>query len=194
VKGFLQRPESFQAEVDKRKAPEGYTKVSLERSRAKCQRRLKDAFTAEQMAFRSYTRGKVSEEVYDHECAQLRAEQTRLREEIERYDRELADMDKLASAADAVQALRQRLEDNLENASVADKEFIYEALGVKVLSFGDGAFDVELGIPMPEMQTANSSPGCIHRELRVSEKPCHRTSWPAQSHNSRHGPCAQVEA
>jgi len=176
VKGFLQRPESLQAEVDKGKATEGYTKVSLEQSRAKCHNRLEETLIAEQMAFRSYTRGKVSEEVYERESAQLRAERTQLREEIERYDRELADMDKLAAAADAVQALRQRLQDKLENASVADREFIYEALGVKVLSFGDGNFDVKLGIPMPEMQTVNSSPWCIRQESSVSERASHRTS------------------
>ena len=177
VKGFLQRPESLQAEVEKSRATEGYTKVSLEQSRAKCHKRLEETLTAEQMAFRSYTRGRVSEEVYERESAQLRAERTQLREEIERYDRELADMDKLASAADAVQALRQRLQDKLENASVADREFIYEALGVKVLSFGDGNFDVKLGIPMPEMQTVNSSPWCIHQESSVSERASRRTSW-----------------
>jgi len=55
------------------------------------------------------------------------------------------------------------LEGKLENASVADREFIYQALGVKLLAFGDGTFDVELGIPMPEMQTVINSPGAVPR-------------------------------
>ncbi len=163
VKGFLQDPERFQTQAERREAVKGYTKVSLERTLADRQKQLEQNLGAEHEAFRIRTRGKVSDEVYERESALLRAEQTWLREEIERHKTELADMDKLATAAEAVQALRPRLEGKLENASVADREFIYQTLGVKLLAFEDGTFDVELGIPMPEIQTVINSPGAVPR-------------------------------
>ena len=51
-----------------------------------------------------------------------------------------------------------KLKEKLDNATNEDWRFIFECLGVKVLAFGDGNWDVEVAVPVKSDLITNNTP------------------------------------
>ena len=57
----------------------------------------------------------------------------------------------------------KRLQNNLDNATFEDWRLIIDMLGLKVLSFGDGTWDIEVSVPASEVSIVNNTAGYIHQ-------------------------------
>ena len=97
---------------------------------------------------RQYSRGK-----FDNEPI----EEAALKDRIEK----LANAHKLALNKQAIEILRDNLNFNLDNATDQDWRQIFEALGLKMLAFGDGNYDIEVNIPVEDMQIETRTPWYI---------------------------------
>ncbi len=80
--------------------------------------------------------------------------------EIDRQRAKLETLKKYILNQTMVEHMRERLEHNLERATDEDWRFILEALDTKILAFGDGMWDIEVGIPVLEPQIENRIPWC----------------------------------
>jgi hypothetical protein len=49
-----------------------------------------------------------------------------------------------------IEQMRENLQANLNQASNEDWRFILECLGIKIMAFGDGTWDIEINIPVTQ--------------------------------------------
>jgi hypothetical protein len=158
VRSFLEQPDRFlqqlncnlnQFDADKQEIE---TKIKdLERQQ---RRTVEDEIKASKL---------LSEEAFQSEQKLILTRRQWLSEEIERQQQKLADLTRLEVNRDNVEQLRNRLQNNLDNATFENWRFIIDTLCLKVLSFGDGTWDIEVGVPASETSIANNTAGYIHR-------------------------------
>jgi len=60
---------------------------------------------------------------------------------------QLSDLDRYSFNAEAIDLLRQRLEDRLMGATAEDQRFVLEAVGTRVIVQTDGSWELELQVP-----------------------------------------------
>jgi len=68
----------------------------------------------------------------------------------------LATIEKATVNRLTIEALKKRLQRNLDTASEADWRFILDTLNAKVLAFGDGSWDLAIDVP-PMSENAGAS-------------------------------------
>lgn len=98
----------------------------------------------------------MSEEAFLSQKKLLLGRRQWLSEEIERQQQKLANLTRLEVNRDKVLELKERLQNNLENATFEDWRFIVDTLSLKVLSFGDGTWDIEVSVPSEESLIVNN--------------------------------------
>ncbi|MFC1964817.1 recombinase family protein [Chloroflexota bacterium] len=157
VRTFLEQPEIFLRQLDSNLSQSNDGKQAIEIKVKDLERQHRRTIEDEVKALRL-----LSEEAFQPEQKVILTKRQRLPEELEGQKQKLADLTRFEVNQDQVSELRHRLHNNLDNASFADWRFIIDMLGVKVLSFGDGSWDIEVSVPASETSIANNTPLSIH--------------------------------
>ena len=163
VVDFLNGPVGFESELQRRRGISKESEVSLVRELESLVRQDKEETDAEARAFRLASRGTVSEATFNQETGSIRTKKRWIVEQRQRLEQQLLDIQRYSFDPQTVQILRQRLESRLESATPEDRQYIFNALGVRVLVQADKTWELELEIPRevrPEevLQIANSRP------------------------------------
>jgi DNA invertase Pin-like site-specific DNA recombinase len=143
VKRFLEDPDTYLAEAERRQELTGHTIANIEGKIVELSREREKTIADEQRAFRQMT-----PEAFERERAFIKARRCWLEEEIERQKAKLTNLQQIALNSQAIQILRDNLKVNLDQASDQQWRNIFEALGLRILAFGDGNYDVEINIPI----------------------------------------------
>lgn len=91
-------------------------------------------------------RGKVSDEPYDRQLSLLLAERRWIFEEKERVQEQIGKLKRNAVALVNLEVLKGQVEQKLASTEFADRRFVLEALGTKVLVTTEGKVEVEFTI------------------------------------------------
>lgn len=124
-------------------------------------RQQREEKETEARAFRLASRGRVSEEIFDHELRLIRARQNWLAEQQDLLEGQLADILRYWFDPAGVEELRKRLEARLATATDEDRRYVLQAVGATVIAHADGTWEPELQIPREAdelLQTANTGP------------------------------------
>ena len=100
-----------------------------------------------------YTRGRVSEDVYQQEMGLIRTRRKWLGEQRERLKAQLADLERYSFHEADVDALRGRVETRLSYANADDRRFVLEAVGTPVIVNEGGTWKVEIRVPRAAAET-----------------------------------------
>ena len=144
---FLNSPEVFGNEMQRRQGISAESEASLIRELESIRGQQKAEQEAEAKAFRLAARGNVSEAVFDQEVGLIRTRQRWLAEQRERLEGHLADIQRYSFDPKSIEILPRRLEAKLETATPDDRRFILEAVGTKVIVQADGTWELELQVP-----------------------------------------------
>ena len=147
VAGFLESPNGFDAEVESRRAVVQTSAMNIRRELDDLHPREKQEQEAEARAFRMFTRGKVSEEVYEQKVALIRTRRRWIREQRERLVAQLFELERHSFSSSDMEMLRRKVQSRLLSAGPSDRRYVLEAVGVRVLSHGDGSWEMQLEIP-----------------------------------------------
>ena len=162
---FLNGPEGFGNELQRRRGVTAESEASLVRELESLGRQRQEEHDAEARAFRLASREQMSEGVFAQEIGLIRTRRRWLAEEAERLERQLADIRRYTFDPEDVERIRQRLEVRLAAATPEDRRFILEAVGTKVIVQADGTWELEIQVPheiaapVPALQIVNSRPG-----------------------------------
>jgi len=156
IRDFLTNPEVSLKEIRSRLALQENTQDDIEQIVRKLEKQYRDTIEDERTMAR-----KLSEEAFKQEKKLILARRDWLNEEIDRQMVRLETLEKFRLNQTMVEHMRERLEHNLERATDEDWRFVLEALGTKILAFGDRNWDIEISIPIPEPQIENRTPWCI---------------------------------
>jgi site-specific DNA recombinase len=128
----------------------GWRKVIIDGSIAKFEEQLKrldrkwnENANAESELVGLRIRGKVSDEPYDRQQSLLLAERRWIIEARERIEEQLIMLRQNAAALVNLEGLRGQVEQKLASTEFADRRFVLEALGTKVIVTMDGKVEVE---------------------------------------------------
>ena len=100
----------------------------------------------------------LSDETSQQEQALIKAKRTWIEDKNQRLEEKLETTQRFAVDSETIEAMRNRLGRNLDRATDEDWRVILEALGTKVLAFGDGTWDIEVNIPNPIELIENKTP------------------------------------
>ncbi len=165
VVDFLHGPEGLGTEMQRRRGISAESEASLVRELETLGKKEKEEHEAEARAFRLASRQQVSEDVFSQELGLIRTRQRWLAEQRERLQQQIADIQRYSFDAETVERLRQRLAARLESATPEDRQFILDALSVRVVAQPDGTWELELQVPREvptpadDLQIVNSRPG-----------------------------------
>ncbi|HLF09549.1 MAG TPA: recombinase family protein [Dehalococcoidia bacterium] len=157
VKGFLEQPELFLAEVEGYGASQQHTAEAIRDTMGRLEKQLAQYAFYRQRAYDEYVREMTDEETYRRVVAGYRAHEAWLKEEMERQGRELGEAERKALDAETVRGLYVTLRARLETAGDQDKRFVLECLGARI-AVGSGAITVELAVPERIVETVRPSP------------------------------------
>ena len=82
-------------------------------------------------------------------------------EEIEREEANRANLETCTVQRETVESMKERLQHNLDHATFDDWVSIKHALGTRILSFGDGTWEIEVSVPANPIVT--KTPGYLLR-------------------------------
>lgn len=99
-------------------------------------------------------RGKVSDEAYEKQGILLKAERQWVTEEKERIHGKLERLNRESVSLVSLERLRGQVEKKLASTEFADRRFILEALGTKVIVATDGRIEIEFAIPTEKSKDA----------------------------------------
>jgi len=111
------------------------------------ERKWNDNSNAESELVGLRIRGKVSDGAYDKQRTLLSAERQWVAEERERVEEQLARLNQESVSLVSLEQLRGRLQQKLASTEFADRRFILEALGTKIIVTTCGSIEVEFAIP-----------------------------------------------
>jgi len=144
---ILESHDVLERELGSKRGAIGETISRLEDELKRLDRKGNDNSNAESELVGLRVRGKVSDEAYDKQRTLLNAERQWLAEERERVREQLARLNQEAVSLLSLEQLRSRLEQKLASTEFADRRFILEALGTKVIVATDGRIEIEFAIP-----------------------------------------------
>ena len=156
VRRFLEEPDTYLAEIKRRQGLTDHTIANIEQKMDQLRREYQETISYEQKALRLLT-----PEAFIAEQALIKARRTWLTEEVQRLEAKLANLHRLALNRQAIEVLRNNLKVNLDQATDQDWRQIFEALGLKILAFGDGNYDIEINVPTEDMQIETRTPWYI---------------------------------
>jgi hypothetical protein len=165
VVDFLRSPEGFESEMQRRRGLTVGTVESLRKEVDTLKRKQQEERNAEAQAFRLATRTKVNEDVFDQEVGLIHTRQRWIKEEIERVQVQIKDLELYTFSSEALALLRQRLEARLASPTPEDIQYILEAVGARVVVQTDGSWELELQVPrqpaeqVKGFQIVNNQPG-----------------------------------
>jgi hypothetical protein len=120
--------------------------AKLEGQLKRLDRKWNDNANAESELVGLRIRGKVSDEPYDRQQSLLLTERRWIIEERERIENQLSKLRQNSVALVNLEHLRGQVEQKLASAEFADRRFVLEALGTKVIVTTDGKVEVEFTI------------------------------------------------
>jgi len=101
----------------------------------------------ELLGLRTDYKDRISEEAFERKLTQIGARRKWLAGERQRVSEELSKLRATASSLVGLEQLRERLEERLASTEFADRRFILEALGTRVIVTRDGSIEIEFAIP-----------------------------------------------
>lgn len=156
---FLEQPERFFAEVDRRESGQEHTVEDIRKAIQGLERQLGQYTGYRQRAYDGLVRGITDEETYRRVVAGYRAHEVWLNEELARQRRDMASAERKAMDATTVRALYATLQDRLTRAGPEDQRFVLECLGTQVMVGAEG-ITVELAVPAQALETVGITPRC----------------------------------
>ena len=99
-----------------------------------------------------YKLEKLSPEAFEQEKHLLIAKRKWLKEENERLNAQLANLQKHNLKQEMVVQMRENLQANLDSATNGDWRLILESIGARILAFEDGTWDIEINIPVTPIE------------------------------------------
>jgi len=153
IRDFLTNPEVYLIEMRGRSALQENTKDDIERTMRTLEKHYRDTIDDERTMAR-----KLSREAFEQEKKLILTRRAWLSEEVGRQRAKLETLERCRLNQTMVEYMGERLEHNLDRAADEDWRFILEALGTKILAFGDGTWDIEVSIPVLEPQIENRIP------------------------------------
>ncbi|MDO8567582.1 MAG: recombinase family protein, partial [Dehalococcoidales bacterium] len=163
VRSFLTKPEVYLMQMEGKLALPEQTKADMEHRITDLERQYRDTIDAE-----CRYADMLSQEAFDEKKKLLMTKRQYLNGEKDQQTAKLAALALATINRLTVEALRKRLQRNLDTATEADWRFILESLGVNVLAFGDGSWDIEICVPSADSRIvenhliANQTPWCTY--------------------------------
>jgi site-specific DNA recombinase len=171
TRNFLERPTIYLAEIRDRIGITDKTIQDIQKAIGNNKKQYGETIIDERDA-----RNRLSPEAFEQEQKLLLAKRTWLKEENETLVLKLANLQKYDVKQEMVEKMKQNLQANLDRASDDDWRFIFESLGVKIMAFADGSWDIEISVPVPDTPIENKIPWCtcpwLHPGTRLSPKGC----------------------
>ena len=118
----------------------------LEYEMRRLERKLNENINAESELAGLKSRGKVSEEAYERQRGLVVAERRWIEEEKQRIIVKLDQLRKQSVSLVGLEQLRRQIATRLNSTNFADRRFILEALGTRVIVTTEGALEVEFTI------------------------------------------------
>jgi hypothetical protein len=154
IRSFLENPRAYAPEVQAQATLLDRTKEDIERSIKHLEKDYRDTIDDECSALR------LSAEAFKQKQTMILLRRSWLVNEIKSQKEKLAGLERLRVTQQTIEAVRARLQSNLNKATYEDWRVVIEALGTKVLSFGDGTWDIEINVPV-DISVVNSTPWYI---------------------------------
>ena len=151
VRAFFAKPEVYLTNMQGRPGMQDQTKADIEQ-------RIKNLEREYQATIDTECRyaDMLSPEAFDEKKKLLMIKRQYLNGEKEQQVVKLATIEKATVNRLTIEALKKRLQRNLDTASEADWRFILDTLNAKVLAFGDGSWDLAIDVP-PMSENAGAS-------------------------------------
>ena len=153
IRSFLETPSVYLTEAKDRMGIAERTIEDLEQNIRDLETDYRKTIEQERRALNL-----LSDEAFQQEQALIKAKRKWIEEEIQRLKEKLETTQRFAVDSETIEAMRNRLGRNLDGATDEDWRVILEALGTKVLAFGDGTWDIEINIPIPTELIENKTP------------------------------------
>jgi site-specific DNA recombinase len=154
VRAFFAKPEVYLTNMQGRLGMQEQTKVDIEQ-------RIKNLEREYQATIDTECRyaDMLSPEAFDEKKKLLMIKRQYLNGEKEQQTVKLATLEKATINRLTIEALKKRLQRNLDTASEADWRFILDILNANVLAFGDGSWDLAIDVPpMSENVDSTAAP------------------------------------
>ncbi len=152
IRSFLKSPDVYLTEADRRAELTNHTIGNIEQNIRDLEGQYQQTIEDERRSLKLLT-----DEAFSQEQTLIKAKRTWLTDEIARQKAKLAQLHQLAINRHMVETMRQRLHTNLDQASNEDWRRILEALGARILAFGDGTWDIEINIPTADANCLQNS-------------------------------------
>ena len=143
---ILTSDDVLERELGSRRAIINESIAKLEEQLKRIDRKWNENANAESELVGLRIRGKVSDEPYDRQLSLLLTERRWIIEERERIETQLNKLSQNAVALVNLEGLRGQVEQKLASTEFADRRFILEALGTKVLVTTEGSVEVEFTV------------------------------------------------
>jgi len=145
LRTFLEKPELYLAQAEAQLDVVGNTRTDIENKMRSLEREFQKTLDDERRKVNL-----LSDEAFRQEQRLIVARRNWLSDETDRQRRNLEALATYEAKTETVESLRERFQYNLDNATYEDWRAIIDGLDVKVLSFGDGTWDVEVSLPTRE--------------------------------------------
>ena len=157
IVAFLLEPEVFLGAVNHQEKHNREAIQPLAQSIKRLSERLKGLDDTEALAYAGFARGMTSEEIYRRVAAQLKAERAWIGEELERQERSLSESRQALISADMIRELYPRLAQQVQSASIEDRQFVLGCLDTQVTA-GPSGVTISLAVPGPVVSPVSTLP------------------------------------
>ncbi|NVM22820.1 MAG: recombinase family protein [Desulfobacterales bacterium] len=127
----------------------------------------------ELVGLRSRYKDRISDEAFERQLIQIETERKWIAEQRGRVSEELSKLRTKSASLVGLEQLREQVEQKLESAEFADRRFVLEALGTRIIVTTEDAVEVEFAIPTkpPKDAIALSVPLSVCPRYLVVPKP-----------------------
>lgn len=159
VAAFLQDPEHFMAEMQRRQDSHVGGQAEVQAQLDSLARRLANVDGMDNEVVAIKVRGLINEEVFERSLALKRAERVHLTEEIERQNAVLATLEDNQAAVATLVVLRQQVAERLGSATSEDRRWLLQMLDTRITA-DENRFTVSLGVPPQQLESVSGSLSC----------------------------------
>jgi site-specific DNA recombinase len=159
VAAFLQDPEHFMAEMQRRQDSHVGGKADVQTHLEVLTRKLANVDGMDNEVVAIKVRGLINEEVFERSLALNRAERVHLTEEIDRKKAVLATLQDNQAAVETLVALRQQAAERLGGATPEDRRWLLQMLDTRITA-DENRFTVSLGVPPQPLESVSGSLSC----------------------------------
>lgn len=126
---------------------ESITRLEGELRRLDRQQNANRNAEAELVGLRVRYKERVSDEAFERQLAQIETERKWIAEQRGRVSEELSKLKAKSVSLVGLEQLREQVEQRMESTEFADRRFVLEALGTKIIVTTEGTIEVEFAIP-----------------------------------------------